>query len=54
MIKNKHFYNKAFVFLKLIHIHRQHVYEVKFRITADNNDRIVPTGEQRITADSSY
>lgn len=32
----------------------QHVYQIKFRITAVGDDRITADGNTRITADSDY
>ena len=33
---------------------QQHIYQVFFRITADDNDRITADGNTRITANSDY
>ena len=34
--------------------HHQHFYQIIYRITAENDDRITTTGDVRITADSDY
>jgi len=44
--------SKKFFFL--ISRGQQHVYQVLFRITADDNDRVTADGNTRITADSDY
>lgn len=56
MIKNlmKHITGTTRRFCYYIARPFQHVFQIKFRITADGNDRITADGNTRITADSDY